>query len=401
MVATIFASQQPAFRGGGGSTSTFGIVANRFQFPTTRGAIAGDITTKRRHFATSQGDISSIQCLDIGWTYRTATEEALANSYTIKRYIEYPTGSQTFYQVTWAGQPTVTIAPGSQVVSDPIAGLTVPAGVAYDERTVALGTANQIPYIEQPTGSVALGISDGNATGDLGNSGTIPATTSTTRIGCIAMFGNIASPNARSFMLGGDSIMFGQGDTNSVGALQTSSYPQRTLAKYGFGNVKFGRGGQKAIDIQTTNTMLKAALAVIPFTEFWGEYGINDISTGGTLQATEDAITAIANFSIFSDKQRHWNTIAPRSTSTDGWVTEVNQSPAVDGNMAALNPLNAWIRGRPPWLNGQIIEVADIAMPSRDADIWSTNGNTITPTLDGTHPTSSGCIRLAANLTIT
>ncbi|MBX5143224.1 hypothetical protein HJB79_31440, partial [Rhizobium lentis] len=216
--------------GSGGSSSTVGetsgIVANRLQAPTAVGTIQANATSRRVHYAHPQAAITDLQCVDTAWYIADGTlVPTNGDSRSIKRYIEYPDG--VFHQVLWSGLATKTISTGSvksDVVISSVTGqpLIIPAGTKFAERTVNLtASVTNFPLIEMPANNSTLGLEDGNtASTDLGNSGTISADASLYTFGSTCIVGKIGKgqtgPTAKSYVVVGDSIIFGQGDITSV-----------------------------------------------------------------------------------------------------------------------------------------------------------------------------------------
>ncbi|CDM57381.1 SGNH/GDSL hydrolase family protein [Rhizobium favelukesii] len=367
---------------------TQGIIANRFLAPTATGSVPPNYTSRRAHYAHPDGDVSNFKTVDCTFVFAGITADQAATR-IIKRYIEYPAG--VFTQVTWGGQPTVTLST-TTVVSDPI-NLTIPAGAQFWERTVNLtNTVSLFPLQQLPASSQALGVSDGNSASDLGNSGTITATSTQTTFGATVMIGDIAAPNAKSYVIFGDSIAWGEGDISNVGPKGGNGWLGRALDVHGYPYLKIAKQGQQAADLVSSPSRVQSLLAAMSFTDAVVEYGVNDLRLGRTqAQILADQQTI---YGYVPGKRIYQTTITPRSSSTDSWATTVNQTAKTDGNMAALNPLNAAIRAKPANVN-TVLEAADAAMSARDSDIW---GGAFPPTTDGTHPNSVKAASMAAAL---
>jgi lysophospholipase L1-like esterase len=345
-------------------------------------------TSRRSHFAHSDGDISNFRTIDANFVI-AGTQPQLASTRTIKRFIEYPAG--IFTQVTWAGQPTVTISTDN-VVSDAI-NLTIPKGAEFWERTVNVGgVVSTFPCQQTPASSQVIGIPDGNSASDLGNSGTISATSAVTTFGATAMIGDIASANARSWVIVGDSIAFGEGDITGVGAKRASGWIARALDVYGYPYVKITKPGQQATEFATALSLVTPFVALLSFTDVISEHGINDLRLARTqAQVLADHQTI---YDIFPGKTIAQTTLTPRAASTDGYATTANQSGRTDGTMAALVALNTSIRAKPAKVS-KVIDAADVAMSARDSLIWPAPP---VPTADGTHPNSYMANVMAAAL---
>jgi lysophospholipase L1-like esterase len=313
------------------------------------------------------------------------------DAYTIKRYIEYPSG--TFTQVTWSSATSVTVSPGTIVASD-VLSLTIPAGTKFWERTVNLSaTVTHFPIIELPASSIALGVDDGNSATDQGNSGTIAASSGATTFGSVVIECNIASVSARSFVVVGDSIPWGQGDVSSTDAWGNSGYVARTLGVHGYPYMKITKQSETAHEFATFDTKPKALIQSLFYTDAICEFGVNDLS-GGASQATllADLQTIYGIFT--GGKNIFQTTLTSKSTSTDSWATQANQTAGTTGNMGNLGSVNTAIRVPQANVN-VVLDAANASMPSLNADIWISPP---APTTDGVHPNSYMANVMAAAL---
>jgi lysophospholipase L1-like esterase len=358
-------------------TKTIGIIANRFQVPTATVSLPANYTSRRSHFASPDGAVSNFKTIDCGFVVAGNQPQA-ASARTIKRFIEYPAG--VFTQVTWGGATQIALG-STVVVSDPI-NLTIPAGAEFWERTVNLVASSTYPCQQLPASSQALGVTDGNAASDLGNSGTIAATSTVTTFGATAMVGDIAAIGARSFVITGDSIAFGEGDITGVGAKRGSGWIARALDVYGYPYVKITKPGQMASEFVTALSLVTPFIQALQFSDVISEHGINDLRLSRTqAQVLADHQTI---YGLFPGKNIYQTTLTPRSSSTDAYATTANQLGKTDGNMVALVPINGVIRAKPANVH-KVIDAADAAMTARDSLIWPAPP---VPTGDGTHPNS-------------
>jgi hypothetical protein len=243
-------------------------------------------------------------------------------------------------------------------------------------------TSATVPIIEMPTDHTTLGLDDGNVSGDFGNTGTIAAGSNPNSIGCQCILGTVNATNARSFVIIGDSLAFGSLDDTGVGVMGGSGWIARLLDDLGYPYTKWAVGGMQATDAVTNAATLNADVNVFgAFTDLICEYGLNDLRLARTeAQLLADYQTLYGQTHI-AGKRIYQTTLTPRSTSTDSWATTANQTPQTDGNMAALNAVNADIRGGLANVTG-VIEAADAAMSARDSDIHKAPP---IGTEDGTH----------------
>ncbi|QWY83562.1 SGNH hydrolase-type protein [Rhizobium phage RHph_X2_26] len=366
---------------------TTGIPANRFQAANAVISIAANFTSMREHFASSEGDITDLQFTESKWYLAATGIPTVGGNRTIKKFIEYPAG--VFHQVRWAGSTTLAITSGSyksDVVLSSVTGLplVIPASAKWWERTVNLGaTVSNFPVIQLPASSVALGVDDGNDATDKGDNGTIAPTSTVNTFGANGMIGTILAENARSFVLGGDSIFWGEGDISGVGPLGGSGWGARAMDALGLPYIKIARGGQSAQQMASAMGSVTALFNLLAFSDMAFEWGVNDLRLG----QTDEQILANQQlmYTEWGAGRRLWQTtITPRSDSTDGYATVAGQTPKTDGRMVDLTPLNTAIRLKPSPLFG-IIEAADAAMSARDSNVWRAPP---VPVTDGTHPNS-------------
>lgn len=381
------------------SATTLGIVANRFQVPTTTSSTTAPYTSRRHHYAAGAGDISDIRCVDVGWYLTTAGPVSVADR-QIKRYIEYP--QDVFHPVLWSGVGTVTITGGTSVKSDVVNSsitglpLVIPAGAKFWERTVLLTTMAN-PVINMPTYNSALGTGDGNATSDKGNSGTISVTATTNTFGAAAMVGTIGASNARSCIVHGDSITWGTGDETSLGDKGGSGWFARWMDLATIPYTKIAIPSYQASQAASHTTAVIDLLANIGFvSDVISAFGTNDLRTTRTPAQLSADVTTILGMSAAAGAAplRTWQTtMMPRTSSTDSWATVANQTPMTDGNWAQMPAFNALVR------TGQIggttgfIDASDAASTARESGIWA---GPFPPTADASHPTSAKAAAIAA-----
>ncbi len=367
------------------------LAANRTDLPTASVNFGQNTTARRLHHASPQGAISNLRTVDVGF-YLNSAEGGPSNvpaAFTIKRYIEYPAG--TYTAVTWGGIATVSIAPGAVVTSDPVA-VSVPAGAAFFERTVIVSPpSGAIPTIQLPAGSSSLGLPDGKALADMGNGGSIAADNSVNSFGACAILGDIANPSARAFLVIGDSIAFGQGDTSSAGPRGGSGWIGRWLDPLvPYAKIAVPGQGAAAMAGLCATAQIVALLGALGYTDVIEEHGINDLRLARSeVQLLADLQTL---WSQHPGRRVFQTTLTPRAASTNGYADVAGQVTKTDGSMTLLATVNAAIRARPAGIAG-VIEAADAAMSARDSAVW---GGPFPPVEDGTHPTSAKAAAMAA-----
>lgn len=384
-----------AGRFGGIIPTLGGLVANRGKIATAVTSLTAPFTCRKAYWSHGAGDISNLQLVFVNRYLSAVGTSTAGGAFSLKFYIEYP--ANTFTAVNWSGSNTVAVSAGARIKSDVVSGLTIPAGTKFWVRTVlTVGSAVSVPIMELNAGANVLGVDDGNSASDLGNSGTISATTGINTFGPNAIIGTVNATAARSFLIVGDSLSWGQGDDSGVGAQDSSGFLQRMLGRLGYPCMTWAKGGQQAADVAPITATLNADTQLAGFTDVILQHGVNDLRLGRTRAQIETDLQTIAGTASITGKRIWKTTITPRSTSTDSWATTANQSPQIDGNMADLNPLNADIRAGLANMTN-VIEAADAAMSARDSDIHKAPP---AGTTDGTHFNSTRAALIASLLSV-
>jgi lysophospholipase L1-like esterase len=374
-----------------------GLVANRGKIPTAATTLTAPYTCRKAYWAHGAGDISNLQLVFVNRYLSAVGTSSAGGAFSLKMFIEYP--ANTFTAVLFSGSGTVAVTAGARIRSDVVAGLTIPAGSKFWVRTVlSVGSAISMPVMELNAGSNVLGLDDGNVAADQGNSGTISATTGINTFGPCAIIGTVNATAARSFLIVGDSLAWGQGDDSGVGAQDSSGFLQRMLGRLGYPCMTWAKGGQQAADVAPITATLNAdtASTLMSFTDVILQHGVNDLRLSRTRAQIEADLATIAATASITGKRIWKTTITPRSTSTDSWATTANQTAQVDGNMADLNPLNADIRAGLANMTN-VIEAADAAMSARDSGIHKAPP---AGTTDGTHFNSTRAALIASLLSV-
>lgn len=392
----------------GGQSTFYGLTvgklaANRTQAPTAIGSNQSanvPITFRRAHYASPFGEVRNIQLVDVHWYFDDTNRRVTlpGSTVTFKRYLEYPAG--VYWPVTWGGLSTVTNVDGGQSISDPVTGLVIPAGEQFWERTVitALTGTGVLCLTVLPSSATNLGLTDGNVSGDFGNSSATFNTGTANTVGAAAILGTVAAQNARSVVLVGDSITYGQGDISSTGAKGGSGWSSRMFdARMPW--TKIAKPGQSIAQLLSATTRLNTFLAAINYSEALISHGTNDLSDGSSVASIQANFVTLAGLLNKSGAALiHQSTLPPQTTSPDSWATVVNQTILTGGNRAARPDLNDGIRAFPSYLTGQVLDLADANMTARNSGIWATPP---APTADGTHHNSTGAANSAATVLAT
>lgn len=383
--------------GGGGARFTNNIIAANGT--VTPGSLSGVITPSftfiSEHRSSPQGSISNIQTIDVGWYYldngTTMSESNMGGTYTMKRYVEYPSG--TFTQLTWATSATGTVSDGGQLISDPSVGLAIPASTKFWIRTVitAVTGAGVVPTAAlpgAPTSPATLGTIIGSVAGDFGNTGTVAAAATTTDVyRPAAILGTIAVAGALAHVLVGDSITaIGQGDASSVGTNGGSGPIPRTIDPI-CSYTRIGRQAIAAKDIAASNAKLQVLIAALgTFTHVGMFLGTNDFNARYARTAAQCSTDCGTIMGLFTNTGviKYQATLGGLSSSTDGWKTAGNQTALTQ--VSQVPTFNTAIRAIPAYLNGGFIfNYGGFVVPITDNCIWRVP---YVMTADGVHPNS-------------
>lgn len=384
------------------------LVANRGMIGIETSSYSTTTTCRIERWSHAAGSITDIKTVDVGFYYNSSfTNSGVTSSPQFKRYIEYPEG--VFHQVTWSSAATFTMVAATTHISDIILSsvtglpLIIPAGTKFWERTVLItSSAKAIANMLLPAFPTAIGVDDGKATGDFGNSGTIAAQGSggQNRFCANMLFGTVNAANAKAACIFGDSITYGQGDETSTSTQGSSGYTPRGLDALGIPYVKFARGSQQmqhhvAMLANPTGSFQNMLTGTgKPFTDVILQAGLNDMQLGSrtAAQILADDQTVIANFTT----QRKWrNTITPRTSSSNSYADAAGQTVLTTGTLSEMTTLNDGIRAASGFTG--VLDIADRAMTARNSGIW---GPPYPPTADGSHPNSAGAAYLAGGITI-
>lgn len=312
----------------------------------------------------------------------------------------------TVYPMTFGGSLTGSISPGGIVQSDPL-GIEVTAGTAVYVRTY------------QPTGGyyptvTASGAGCGGftATSNLTSTGSAAIPDASSVVNGYGPSAVLGTPRVRvtpSVAVLGDSIPSGTGDVYlgtaqagytewAPGGLPAGGFISRALTAGGVPHLSVTHSGDKAHNFTSAFNRFRRAALVSGCTHAICQYGVNDFYFGGQSTAQVQA-SLITIWSLLAERGMiTWQTtITPSTTSTDGWVTTVNQAPtaSIGTNRTAFND---WLRGGAPvasasnltavavgtsgaLLAGQpghplagYFEIADLAESARNSGLWNVSG---------------------------
>jgi lysophospholipase L1-like esterase len=376
--------------------------------------VAGMVASTNRsaHFATE--DLTSIQVVYPNWTAGTNTEANMDSAASLVCYIEYPIDVYT--PVTFAGASSAAAAAGANFISDFIS-VNIPRGALFYVRAgfgLTGSTVNGIPtnnYSIRPnwgsgttTGSYWEGVLNSASLGSVSLAGTKGSggtsgnndgfnTQADNRIVPLGILGMTTRP---SFFIAGDSVAASVGDVPD--SQLAAGFIARALGnRYGYFNAAVS--GEQVNGLTNNAQYLQRSFMAQYCTHVICQYGTNDIgvSSGRTAAQVIADISAFRN-KWFAGKRFYQCTLLPRTTSTDSFITETNQTPvATDSVRAAFND-QLRLGALTTRFDG-ILDVDQIVQNSYIGRKWKAFGTTTNAlTADGTHPTTFGSQYIAAQL---
>ena len=277
---------------------------------------------------------------------------------TVEQAVEYPIGVTTRQRLTFDGQDSVTVAAGVRVDSDLVALTTmIPAGAKYRiwHKRIAYnsgGTWDSVAVdslcypVDGGDNLVYQNANPGNFGATTVATGTLSGATSdggmyanqAVRPACIFGVTDIPAP---AVALLGDSKTFGIAEepdqTRYLGCTERMIGPMLTCQRFGVG----GEYGSYFAD--PVAAPLRKSVINKYFTHAVSAYGYNDVFgnnitiNGTTYNGRVTSSTAIAGILAGIAEQvpglkLYHCTLRPSTTSTDGWITAANQTPAAPNN---------------------------------------------------------------------
>lgn len=363
-----------------------GIVATRCSFPSAFSTAVRQSMSRSPHYA--RADITSLQIIVPNWRTSNISPFAEVGSgatASVTASIEYPIGVMT--QVLFSGVPTGTVPDVSYLISDAVS-VTIPKDALFCVRMFWESTTGCFSTFEPLTSTGGIGNS-GYESGMSGITDKTMSGTVTSGSTTFAPCGIIGTTTRPSFVILGDSIAHGEGDTTNDTASGDYGYICRSLGpRYGY--LKLTRTGDQAFRCISSPTNRQALCAYA--SHMICAYASNDIySTALTVANIKSYLSTIWGWRTVPGGKTYQTTITTRATSSDGWTTLENQTITSGG--AKRIPLNDWIRTLPSGLDGYF-EVADLIESSRDSEKWKAFGTANYITDDGTHPNDNGHIWL-------
>lgn len=395
---------------GAGLTPYEGLVATRCGC-LDGGYSAGQSVSINRSAHIATDNITRLRVIYPNWGISNNSEFNFDADVQLLCYIEYPTN--TYTPITFSGKQIGTTPRGGNFISDYV-NVTIPRGATFYMRPgwqFTTTSANGIPSngsmlpnwgAGTATGSYWEGIKLSTNPADLvlagkrgtgGNSGNSDgfSTNFSNRMLPLAILGITTRP---SFALVGDSIAVGVGD--AADSQLACGFIARALGNK-FGYVNLGVSGE-AVNGLTANAQYAQRAYLAQFcSHVISNYGTNDIGTGSGRTAAQ-VITDISAFRLkwFPTQVFYQTTLLVRTTSSDAFVTEANQTVvATDAVRAAFND-QLRLGALTSRFDG-ILDVDQICQNSYNGRKWKAFGTTTNRmTADGTHPSPYGAQYIAA-----
>lgn len=379
-------------RGGGSGppvpTLYEGLIADRLRFPTTSNGGNKQMMSRSGHRAAA--DISALTVCFGNYRLDQPTkgrECGNGGAAEVQASIEYPVG--TFTRLTFpagsqiAGDPERGNLPAVPTTGAEVAGeghlwtdylpIAIPQGEIFHVRCW-YANASGILYCGTGTRSTARGdaLTVGATAPNQVMGGTVAQSTGSVSAGPVAIVGMTDAPSA---CLIGDSIMYGLNQTAvsdfRVGIIGTSLPEGLPFVNLGMPGAEPGNFVDRCIN--------RAELFPL-CSHMVNNLGINNLTGAASYNA---AIAA-----DFPERvRRYLCTVTPRTTSTDSWTTEANQSPSGAVSAQAYNALvragvagyDAYIETCRDWMEGHTL----------DSYVWRVDGVVGKFTSDGLHPNTA------------
>lgn len=330
-----------------------------------------------------------------------------------------------YYPVHFPGESAsrdVTIAPGQVVISDPVQ-LTpsLAKTVPFFVNTVVQpnnGTANTGSY---PAGSWASTAAGGGfvasaVTGSAPGDYTLAAPTTAVTLSISSsnpMYGpmcviGLPKPGQAPAVVFLDTDSYGQGGSEAATLFGTEwgSWMTRLLcdsattpAKFLYPYMLSGKSGSHA-GYDTGPGFTARLLMASMCTHFVDQKAVNDFNSSLTLSALQAIKVPVWDACARMGIKVIACTIPSKTTSTDGFITTVNQAPATGfGFGSAWDQYNQWLRTFPHAAISAVIDVASavtVTDPVTGFPVWAPGLNNA----DGLHPNTAGDIAIAATATM-
>lgn len=383
-------------------------VTNRQVFPEqnlyTTTATYTSITFRSRHVIQE-----NCPWVIVVWANKCYPETVVGNAVTYKAAFDYvPAGAASLNSIVvnpitlQGGQSTVTVPYGGILQSDPIFGPFKKGDSILIRTYVSVASVG----MKWPLGMTLNWGWEGTATGDATATAnfSLSFTAGNTGVSPAAILGPVY--NRPSVGICGDSINDGAGDSgpgpfNNLGPVTRAIEGQ-------FGSIKVASPGDRVGSCVAFNTYSGRGLFLSQCRNIVDNYGTNDLNNGDSLATIQANL--ITFWQMWTGRNVFRQTIDPKTTSTDTWMTIANQTqysyesirqalntwiragcPMVNGVAVAVGTAGALIAGQPGHPLKGIIDTASMVevnasnVLTLNGGYWMVNGTANWPTSDGTH----------------
>lgn len=360
-------------------------VANRMEFPT--GLASGSniqLTYRTRHYIIADSDVYGVRLRFVNRYAPLGVETVPADTVTYKAALE---AYGKAWPVTFSGSRTVVLAPGEEVLSDPVPVKLLKGSFVYARTFVVVDTLGK-KWVVSPVG-MSLALGEGYFTGaDVSDAVTTPVSSAVPACGPVAILANLPATRPVIGMIGSSTLQ-GQGDTPEAPTWDVG-WPARA---FGINDsvVKIGIASDSAYNWISGNSHWKRQhLVSNGVTHCMVQVGQNDVlNTGVTVETTKQQLTQLWDMINGLGFPLILTTFTPVSTSTDSWVTLANQTPAASNTKR--QEMNAWMRSRPYSGAVDLWDIADVAEDKTGGSYtgkWKVDGGSWTT--DGQHMSQRG-----------
>jgi hypothetical protein len=360
-------------------------VTNRLDFPNGLSSGSNASATYRtRHYIIADSDVYGVRLRFANRYAPLGVETTPADTVTYKAALE---AYGKAWPVTFSGSRTVVLAPGAEVLSDPVPVKLLKAGFVYARTWVQVDTVGK-KWVTSPNSMNLTSLGEGYfANSDAVDAVTTPVSSVVPAVGPVAILANL--PATRPVIgLIGSSTLQGQGDTAEAPTWE-HGWPARA---FGINDsvVKLGIASDSAWNwIGANSNWKRQHLVNNGVTHCMVQVGQNDVlNTGDTVDTTKGYLTQLWDMMAGLGFPLILTTFTPVTTSSDSWVTLANQTPAASNTRR--QELNAWVRSRP---HSAIVDVWDIASVVEDrttagaytgkfkvtGGAWTVDGQHMTP----------------------
>lgn len=353
--------------------------------------------------------VSKLKLIYPNWSMDATAETAGLNAITVSALVEYP--AATFNPVLFDnGLTTKAIAVDPNEVTQEITLSTpIPADAqAWVWTLVQVGATEKWPrgYVIRTANGEKSSSNATPGTLTLGVDFTNTGTGGFGPVGIVAT-GFTGTPRKVAVVVVGDSLPMGSGDSPADGTARGSVGFYGKAAAGRCPLLNMGISGHTArFNVASASTRRLDLASKAAFTICIPAYGTNDLGASRTQAQILADLQNIGNAYAALGLLVAVPTLTPKTTSTDSWQTEGNQTAAVtpagawDGGASSRRSLaNVLLRAKPaPFFD--CIEVADAIETARDSGIWiatsarspthlAASGTNAQATNDGLHPVSN------------